>query len=215
MGNMFSVKRACEHVGLSAAATSDKDTILRSRAVILPGVGAFGEAMNNLAQLDLIDVIKEFVESGRPFMGICLGMQLLFSESEEFGPNKGLGIVEGNVVRFPSKDGDGCVVKIPQICWNQIARSPHSVRTWQASPLTGIREGEFMYFVHSYFAAPKDPNDVLSITNYGGVDYCSSLLKDNVFAVQFHPEKSAIAGIQIYRNWANIVLTYNKQGSHI
>lgn len=209
MGNMFSVKHACEYLGLNTVLTSDKSVIMASDAIILPGVGSFGDAMDNLKRLDLIPPIKDFVAAGRPFMGICLGLQLLFSESEEFGVNKGLGIIEGSVVRFPVNNRKGRAIKVPHIGWNQIFRLGESDACWGSSPLKSLKNGEFMYFVHSYYAKPASNQVVLSSTAYEDTQFCSSLLSKNVFACQFHPEKSAAEGLKIYKNWAMMVNSKN------
>ncbi len=206
MGNLFSVQQACAQVGLSAIVTSDINIIMESSAVILPGVGAFGEAINNLKTKGLIAAIKDFIASKRLFMGICLGMQLLMSESEEFGSYKGLGIIEGSVVKFPDKNSANEKIKVPQVGWNRICL-PKVAREdyWNKTQLQDVKNGEFMYFVHSYYAMPVNPEVVLSITNYEGTEYCSSILWKNIFACQFHPEKSGSEGLKIYRNWALMV----------
>lgn len=203
ISNLFSVKNACEYLGLEATISSEKNDLLKSDAAILPGVGAFGNAMDNLKKLDLVGPIKDFIASGKPFMGICLGLQLLFSESEEFSRNEGLNIIPGKVKRFPDRNTDGAVVKIPQIGWNQI-REPETGK-WEHSPLQGLKHNEFMYFVHSYFVAPTEKDVILSVTDYSGIEYCSSLLLRNVFAAQFHPEKSGIEGMKIYSTWASTI----------
>lgn len=203
MSNLFSVKHACEHVGLKPVITSDEQVIINSDAVILPGVGAFGEAMNNLRRLDLITPIKDFIDMGKPFLGICLGIQLLLSESEEFGNNKGLNIMEGVVVKIPNKNNEGKRIKVPQVGWNKVFRPDFAAEDyWDKSHLKGIRNGEFMYFVHSYYVIPNDDACVLTWTNYDGIEFCSGIIKNNVFAFQFHPEKSGEEGIKIYQNFA-------------
>lgn len=194
LSNLFSVKHAFDHLGIDSQITSDKSLISDSDAAVIPGVGAFGDAMNNLKKLDLINLIKGFISSGRPFMGVCLGLQLLFTESEEFGMHKGLGIVEGKVIKFAN---DKKIIKVPQIGWNQISK----VGNWNNTPLTNIKSGEFMYFVHSYFVSPDDKKVILAKTIYESIEYTSAILKGNVFAVQFHPEKSGQEGIKIYRDW--------------
>lgn len=204
--NFFSVQHACEYVGLKSILTSDKSKIMVADAAILPGVGAFGDAMNNLRNLDLITPIKEFIKSGKPFMGICLGMQLLLSESEEFGNHKGLNIIEGCVAKFPAKNSSNKKNNVPQIGWNQIFRPSFAKETyWNKSPLKNIKNGEFMYFVHSYYPIPVNTETVLSTTTYEETKFCSSIKWRNVFAFQFHPEKSAREGIKIYKNWASII----------
>ena len=196
LGNLFSVKQACDNVGIDSIISSNKSDITNADALILPGVGAFTAAMNNLTQLDLIDPIKSSVETGKPILGVCLGLQLLFSDSDEFGQTSGLGILSGSVKKFSRED-----VKVPQIGWNQIYKSS---QTWQNTPLMEVNEFAFMYFVHSYYVDPQFSEDILTKTNYSGIEYCSSVMHDNVFAMQFHPEKSAKDGIGIYKNWATI-----------
>lgn len=201
MGNLFSVKKACEQAALDARITSGRKEILASDAAILPGVGAFGDAMANLRSLDLIGATKEFIASGRPFMAICLGMQLLMNDSEEMGHYEGLGIFKGKVVRFPAMDKEGKKIKIPQIGWNRIQKPDGLEGSWEDSYLKDSRDGSFLYFVHSYYTVPEDPRMILSVTEYNGVRYCSSIAWNNIFACQFHPEKSADEGIKIYRNF--------------
>lgn len=207
MCNLFSVQHACECIGIHSYITSDIDLIMQSDGVILPGVGAFGDAMANLKRLDLVNPIKDFIESEKPLMGICLGMQLLMSDSEEFGEHKGLNIIPGTVAKFPNKDSEGNIIKVPQVGWNGIY---HGDNFWDETPLQNIRQGEFMYFVHSFYAVPEDKIVTLSVTEYEGTKFCSSIAWKNVFAFQFHPEKSAQEGIKIYRNWAAIVRKYKE-----
>ena len=197
LGNLFSVKHACEHVGIPAEITSDKKKILNANGVILPGVGAFGDAMQSLRKLDLVSVLKELASADKPFMGICLGLQLLMEESHEFGLHRGLGILKGNVIRFDSPREGRRALKVPQIGWNQI----HSSHPWTETPLSGLKEGEFMYFVHSYVVQPDDRGVILSQSNYGSVEFCSSIHRGRLFACQFHPEKSGPAGLKIYENF--------------
>lgn len=202
MGNLFSVKQACEHAGLSAAITSDGRAILDSRAAILPGVGAFGDAIKNIRALGLADTIKRFIDSGRPFMGICLGMQLLFDASDEFGRHEGLGILGGTVVRFPAGDSKRKTMKVPHVGWARVRKTPLGIgSSWEDTPLKGLRDNDFMYFVHSYYCRPAKSDAVLSVSRYGDVEYCSGILDKNILAFQFHPEKSGENGISIYRNW--------------
>ena len=204
MGNLFSVQRACEIVGLESIVTTDKSLILRSDGIILPGVGAFGDAVDWLKRLDLIDPIKDFIDTGKPFMGICLGMQLLMRESEEFGMHKGLGIIEGVVKKFQDRNGQGKRVKVPQIGWNHICK-PANKTFWDSSPLKGINGGEYMYFAHSYFTVPESREDVLSVTDYEGNEFCSTIFKKNIFACQYHPEKSTHKGMIVYKNFADCI----------
>ena len=200
LANMFSVARACAQVGLDPVITSDPDVLAIADAVILPGVGAFNEAMINLNRLGLVSPIKSVVDSGKPFLGICLGMQLLFSESEEFGATTGLDILQGRVVRFPSLDGQGNPLRVPQIGWNRICQPPKT--DWEGTPLVSTAHGEFMYFMHSYYVVPDAPEVILSMTEYEGIEYCSGVARRNVVGLQFHPEKSACRGIAIYEAFA-------------
>lgn len=205
MGNLFSVKNACEQVGMEAVITSDAVEIRRADGVILPGVGAFGTAMKTLQRLGLVEVLQEVADSGhgKPFVGICLGMQLLMSESFEFGRHPGLGLIEGQVVKLPVSQALGRQLKVPQIGWNQI--HPHrgedgNAPRYSGSPLAGLTGGEYLYFVHSFYVQPMDQAVILSETSYGSVRFCSSFKKGNVVAFQFHPERSGPVGLQIYRN---------------
>lgn len=201
LGNMFSVKKACDSIGVEAIITTDKREVMRADAAILPGVGAFGDAMNNLGRLDLIEPIKDFIQSKKPFLGICLGLQLLFTESEEFGAHDGLNIIDGIVRKFHRSDKK---IKVPQIGWNHISKNLFtSEDQWNASPLHDIDIRHRMYFVHSFYVIPTDGSKSLTMTSYEGVQYCSSILSNNIFATQFHPEKSSEVGLRIYRNWAS------------
>lgn len=200
LSNLFSVKHALDYIGVESQITYDKDIIANSDAAIIPGVGAFGDAIKNLEKLELIDLIKDFISSGRSFMGVCLGMQLLFTQSEEFGTYMGLNIIKGKVKKFTDKSKK---ITVPQIGWNQIF-IPKNKSLQPSSPLKNIKHGEFMYFVHSYYVIPEDNKVILSETTYENITYCSSLLYNNVFATQFHPEKSGKEGIKIYREWLEL-----------
>lgn len=199
LGNLFSVKNACEKIGMDAIISNDLSDLEKAKALILPGVGAFQEAMANLDDLGLINGIKAHVDKGLPFFGVCLGLQLLFSESDEFGKHKGLDFIEGTVEKIPTEI-NGNKVPVPQIGWNTI-ETPNFDK-YTSSPLNGVQNEDFMYFVHSYYVNPKQDDVVLTKTNYGGLNYCSSVLKNNIFATQFHPEKSGEKGLEIYRKWA-------------
>lgn len=202
LGNLFSVNQALKNIGLQPKISSDPNDINDADAILLPGVGAFNEAMINLEMMQLINPIQEFVNKGKPFMGICLGLQLLLSESEEFESTKGLNLIKGEVKRFNNIENPSALhrLKVPQIAWNSI-HQPH-LKAWENTPLQNLNEGENMYFVHSYYIKPDDEAVVLSTTNYGSTKYASSILKGNIFACQFHPEKSAEKGLSIYRQWA-------------
>ncbi|NSW58450.1 MAG: imidazole glycerol phosphate synthase subunit HisH [Armatimonadetes bacterium] len=192
MGNLGSVHKALLRVGCEAEITDDPDKISRAKAVVLPGVGAFDDCVKNLVDRGLDVAVKEAVNAGKPFLGICLGLQMLFDSSEEGGKYPGLGIVPGKVVRFTHD------LKIPQIGWNQI-----SIRK-QAPHFAGVPDGSWVYFVHSYYVVPEDESVVATVTNYG-YDFVSAIWQDNVFATQFHPEKSQAVGLRILENFANVV----------
>ncbi len=190
-GNLKSVEKALNYLGEDAIVTRDYRDILTADKVILPGVGAFGEAMERIRQYDLDKVIREVIEKQTPFLGICLGLQLLFAGSEENGGVEGLHILDGEIVRIPAKDG----LKIPHIGWNSL-HLQHQGRLF-----AGITEGTFVYFVHSYYLKARDDEIVKASTEYG-VSIHASVEQENVFACQFHPEKSSSAGLQILRNFA-------------
>jgi glutamine amidotransferase len=200
LGNLYSVKHACEHVGLRASISNTKDAIEHSDVIILPGIGAFGDAILTLTKLGLVPVLQDAALSGKPLIGVCLGMQLLMTESNEFGKHPGLGLVEGQVVRFEVPVEDNKKLKVPQVGWNRILKKGNS--EWDNSPLAGVQDGEYMYFVHSYYVQPRDRRVVLATTRYGNVEFCSSLISKNMFATQFHPERSGPRGLQIYGNIA-------------
>ena len=219
--NMFSVKHACENVGFAASISSSPKEINDADIVILPGVGAFGDAMNSLRRLKLIQPIKEAIASGKPFIGICLGLQLLMEESEEFGNHKGLGIIPGAVKRF-KKTFDPQTqkrLKIPHMGWNRImAPGKHLDNLWTGTPLNDISPREFFYFVHSYFVEPENKDHILAMTEYGNHVFCSAIRWKNVYAFQFHPERSGLMGIRIYQNLKSLIQrsnveTFGKQRS--
>ena len=195
MSNLHSVQAACKKVGLRSKITYDHNEILNARVAILPGVGAFGEAMKQLKKLKLDDCINEFIETGKLFVGICLGLQLLFEKSEEFGAHEGLKIIKGSVKKFNFSNLNELKYPVPHIGWNQIKKSKSS---WSETLLTNNNDKEFMYFVHSYYVVPKDQKIILTETTYGNQSFCSAVKKDNIFATQYHPEKSGKTGIKIY-----------------
>jgi glutamine amidotransferase len=202
LGNLFSVEQACAFVGLNSIITNSRKDILGADAVILPGVGAYGDAMLTLHRLDLVNVLRDIAESSKPLVGICLGMQLLMTESYEFGCHKGLGIIEGPVVRFEAPKEKERILKVPQISWNRIFQPANGLR-WHGTLLDRIDEGEYMYFVHSFTVQPQDSNVILSNSHYGHIEFCSSIHHRNVFACQYHPERSGLKGLQIYKNLAD------------
>jgi glutamine amidotransferase len=197
VGNLRSVEKAFAHLGFPAFITANPKEVLAAERVVLPGVGAFGKSMESLERAEMVPVVRKIIASGRPFLGICLGLQLLFDESAEvFGGRetsfKGLGIFSGKVLRFPAGD-----LKVPQIGWNQL-------RIAKESPfLQGVPDGSYTYFVHSYYVKPQDKSIVACTTQYG-IEYCSGIVRDNLAAFQFHPEKSSVVGLKILRNFAEI-----------
>lgn len=192
-GNIKSVEKALLFLGENACVTREKEKILGADKVILPGVGSFGRAMEKIRSYGLEDVIKETIDKGTPFLGICLGLQLLFERSEESAGVKGLGILKGEILRIPEKDGG----KVPQIGWNSL-RYPNRGRLFE-----GILEDAYVYFVHSYYLKAGEENIVTATTEYNTLIH-ASVEKGNVFACQFHPEKSSETGLKILRNFIGI-----------
>lgn len=194
MGNLRSVQKALERVGCVAQVVRDPGRVAGARAVVLPGVGAFSACMENLRRFGLVEVVRDAVQQKKPFLGICLGFQLLFSESEEFGPQKGLDLFAGKVVGFRPENG----LKVPHMGWNRLEKK-------RSSPfLEGISDGDYVYFVHSYYVVPEDPSIVATTTEYGA-PFVSSIATDRLFACQFHPEKSQDIGLRILANFARFV----------
>jgi glutamine amidotransferase len=198
IGNLFSVQQACKEVGLNPFLVSRIENLKSADALILPGVGAFGQGMENLKSSGLDEEIKAFIQTGKPFMGICLGMQLLLEKSEEFGDSKGLGIIPGTVRKLPKENKS---LPVPKITWDEINKKNIS---WENTPLKNINNKEDFYFVHSYYCELSSNEFELSYTTHGELNYCSSILKDNVFATQYHPEKSSKSGLQIYQDWKDL-----------
>jgi glutamine amidotransferase len=199
MGNLRSVEKGFLKVGVDVKVTSRPEDIESADGVVLPGVGAFKDCMKELKNLDLIEATVNAIKKGKPYLGICLGLQVLFSESEEFGKCRGLDIFRGKVVKFEfGIQSQESGLKIPQMGWNVI-----NIR--KDNPLyEGIPDKSYFYFVHSYYVAPDEENIVATTTDYG-VEFTSSVWKDNIFAVQFHPEKSQALGLQLLKNFGNIV----------
>lgn len=200
MGNLRSVQKAFERVGYPARVTRNSHDIFQAAGLVLPGVGAFRDCMYNLKKYDLIDPIKEALARQTPFLGICLGFQLLFTESEEFGLHTGLDILPGRVVRFPQirEEGSHDRLKIPHMGWNRL-------EIIKPSPLfQGIANGTYFYFVHSYYVIPQDPSLISTTTTYG-ITFASSISHGHIHATQFHPEKSQRQGLQLLKNFGEIV----------
>jgi glutamine amidotransferase len=193
MGNLRSVEKGFQKVGVDARVVTEAKDIDGANGVVLPGVGAFRDCMSNLTERNLIKSVLSSIDKGKPYLGICLGLQVLFTESEEFGHSRGLDIFKGKVPRFPEGS-----LKVPHMGWN-------SIKVRRRPPiLEGIPEGEYFYFVHSYYVAPEDEGIIAATTDYG-IEFTSMVWKDNIFAVQFHPEKSQTMGLKMLKNFGDLV----------
>lgn len=192
MGNLKSIYKCLKHLGVESTITDDPNIILDANGAILPGVGAFGDAMKHLTQKSLVPIIDQVVKNQIPLFGICLGQQLLFSRSYEMGEHVGLNLIEGEVVQFDINKVD----KVPQIGWNSVDFIDEDFFLVQ-----GIPNNSYFYFVHSYYVVPTNKEDTVGITKYGEVEYSSIVQRDNIFATQFHPEKSSKHGIRMYQNF--------------
>lgn len=201
IGNVKSIANAFENIGVNTLLSSNKEEILSADALVLPGVGAFSTGMKNLEEKKLIDTIYNFVGSGKPFLGICLGMQMLLEESEEFGYSKGLGLIEGKVVQFPLTQN--CNEKLPHVGWNEIIEP--SEKRWKTTILENTPNKTDVYFVHSFVAVPKNQDNILALSGYGGVPFCAAVQKKNVFGTQFHPEKSGKIGLEILEMFTSLI----------
>lgn len=202
LGNLFSVSQACAAAGLRAVVTAEADELRRSACIVLPGVGAFGDAMSALTRLGLVSVLQRAPDEGIQLVGICLGMQLLMERSSEFGVFEGLGLIPGTVERLQPRPAGMATgrIKVPQVGWNGIFG-----RGWDATLLKDVPDGEPMYFVHSYAAFPSVEQDVLARSTYGGVTFCAAIARSRVTGFQFHPERSGQAGLCVYRNLAALL----------
>ena len=192
MGNLKSIYKCLKHLNVDAIITDKSEIILDADGVILPGVGAFGDAMKHLKEKNLIPIINQIVAEKIPLFGVCLGQQLIFSKSFEMGEHDGLNLIKGEVILFDKKKVD----KIPQIGWNSVnyVNTDHFL-------IQGIPDNSYFYFVHSFYTLPEAKKNIVGITNYGEIEYCSIVCNDNIVATQFHPEKSSKNGIQIYKNF--------------
>ncbi len=199
MGNLRSVEKAFERLGFAVRVSADPAAIQSADKVVLPGVGAFRDCIDNLRNGGFVAPLLEHIDRGKPLLGICVGMQMLFEVSEEFGEHRGLGLIPGRVVRFPA----GMVennerLKVPHMGWNNI-----SIRK-QAPLFAGIKDGSFVYFVHSYYCAAENRADIAATCRYGDIEFCASIWRDNIMATQFHPEKSQTIGLNIFRNFGEL-----------
>ncbi|MFN3666184.1 MAG: imidazole glycerol phosphate synthase subunit HisH [Sediminibacterium sp.] len=201
IGNVKSITNALESIEVSAVLTSDKDEILNADGVILPGVGAFKHGMDNLFERDLVDTLRTYVDSGRLFLGVCLGMQMLMEESEEFGITRGLGFIEGKVIRMPLDEKT--TEKLPHVSWNELVE-PTPGR-WKGTILEGLPAASDAYFVHSFVALPSNQDNLLAACEYGNKLFCAAVHKNNVYGTQFHPEKSGNIGKTILKNFLSLI----------
>lgn len=200
IGNILSVKRAFENQGADVTVISTPEEVMSSERLVLPGVGAFKKGMVELQKRNLVETIQKYCAEDRPFLGICLGMQMMLDESEEFGLNRGLGIISGKVVKIEKTTIDGKYQKIPHVGWNELCFASDADHTI----LSEVDEGEMVYFVHSYMAQPKEERYRLADTYYGGRRLAAVIRKGNCYGTQFHPEKSGLVGLKIIHNFINI-----------
>lgn len=196
IGNLFSVARALEKCGAQVVLSDKPDEIARAERLVLPGVGAFYQGMQGLRERGLIEPVHTFAGSDRPMLGICLGMQMLFASSAEFGEHQGLGLIEGQIIPIAPKDESGQAMKVPHIGWSPLVRPPGRA-SWEGSVLAGLAPGAHAYFVHSFTANPTHEADRLADAHYGSARISAAVQRDNIFGCQFHPEKSAGAGLRI------------------
>lgn len=201
IGNIKSMYNAFNNLGIEPQLTSDRQSILDASAVVLPGVGAFRKGMENLHSLGLVETIRTFVNKGNPFLGVCLGMQMLLEESEEFGITPGLGLIKGKVIRLPITPSIN--EKLPHVTWNQL--NEPSTGRWKHTILNDFPLNSDAYFIHSFVAVPTNCKTILTTTNYGGGDFCSALHQENIYGTQFHPEKSGKNGHLILNNFINLI----------
>ncbi|MDH3998632.1 MAG: imidazole glycerol phosphate synthase subunit HisH [Desulfuromonadales bacterium] len=199
MGNLRSVEKAFEKLGFEARVSSNPEDLRNTDKIVLPGVGSFRDCINNLRNGGFVEPLLEHVAADKPLLGICVGMQMLFDESEEFGHHKGLGLIPGKVVRFPSGMVENSVrLKVPHMGWN-------NVQFHKDAPLfKGTADGSYLYFVHSYYCVADNPEHVAASCRYGDVEFCAAIWRDNLMATQFHPEKSQDIGLNIFKNFGEL-----------
>jgi imidazole glycerol-phosphate synthase subunit HisH len=199
MGNLRSVEKAFERLGFDARVSRDPEDLLATDKIVLPGVGAFKDCITNLRHGGFVEPLLRHVETGKPLLGICVGMQMLFDESEEFGRHKGLGLISGKVKRFPAgMEERGERLKVPHMGWN-------TIQIKQAAPLLqGTAQDSYVYFVHSYYCAADDSADVAASCRYGDIEFSAAIWRDNLMATQFHPEKSQDVGLKIFENFGRL-----------
>ncbi|WP_411882778.1 imidazole glycerol phosphate synthase subunit HisH [Polaromonas sp. YR568] len=203
VGNLLSVSRGLEHCGASVLVSNDPEIILAAPRIVLPGVGAFRDAMAELQRRKLDDVVRAFARQGKPLLGICLGMQLLLDESEEFGVTAGLGLIPGRVIPIPTSTSDGRAQKVPHIGWSELSLPPGR-SSWDGTLLQGMGASEAFYFVHSFMAAPQDPSHRVADCQYGGAAVSAVIGRANIHGCQFHPEKSGTAGLKVLKHFLSL-----------
>ena len=201
IGNVKSMYNAFLNIGVKPIVTSEKKLILDADAAVLPGVGAFKKGMENLNERGLFQIIHEFIQKGNPFLGVCLGMQMLLEESHEFGLTSGLGLIKGKVVKLPISPNSE--EKLPHVSWNEL--NEPRIDRWRGTIFQNMLSCSDVYFVHSFVAIPTYDIDILSTTNYGSVNFCSAVQHENVYGTQFHPEKSSHKGLAILSNFINLI----------
>lgn len=206
INNLKSIRKAFEKVGASNKIISSSEDIFSTKSLILPGIGAFGDGMNKLKQRDLIKGLKCAIKDGIPLLGICLGMQMFFTESEEFGLHEGLNLILGKVVSFkPSRKFQIGEYKIPHVGWNELNKSDSTQLKWKESILKNVEEKSDVYFTHSFFSIPSNSNEILATSKYCNQEYCAVAQKDNIVGTQFHPEKSGVVGLKILKNFVDTI----------
>jgi len=202
MGNIKSVQRGLEYVGATATLSSNPEVIAKAGRLVLPGVGAFADGMRGMEEAGLVDAVLRFARTGNPLLGICLGMQMLLEQSQEYGNHHGLGLIPGDVIEIPQKNGGHFYRKTPHIGWNAL-QTATSEDDWQQTCLSGSSVHEFFYFVHSFMAHPGSDTDLLAQCDYNGLPVTAAVKKDNVTGLQFHPEKSGEAGLKILQQFVS------------
>jgi glutamine amidotransferase len=204
VGNLLSVRRGLEYNNASVLVTGDPEQILKSDRLVLPGVGAFANGMNELIKRDFVSLLSEIAAKGTPILGICLGMQFLLDKSEEFGTTDGLGLIPGTVKAIPSMAHDNQKLNIPHIGWSNIIKPEQKSLEWSGSILEGVNESDALYFVHSFMAQPDNPNHLLAGCLYGGNFIPAVIQSENITGCQFHPEKSGKVGLEILKNFLSL-----------
>jgi imidazole glycerol-phosphate synthase subunit HisH len=199
VGNVRSMINAFKKVGVNPILSNNEEEILSADGIVLPGVGAFAHGMENLKKYNLVEIIKKYTDTNKPFMGICLGMQMLLDESEEFVNTKGLGLISGKVIKLPTQNK--IYEKLPHVSWNEIKEKKTK---WNNTILNNVEQQSDVYFVHSFITNLDNEDEVLSTTVYSDYEFCSSIKKDNIYGCQFHPEKSGEIGLKIIENFINI-----------